>query len=460
MDQLRSYITEHWFAIVVPVTTFVLVFIGLMWVRTWAYRGMERQLKRSKEPLEGVLVQAIRLPSILWCLIISSYLAVASSHVPADGKIIAGKAFWSIFVISVTISILYIVRGLVEAYGSRLKLPWHTQALGKNIARVSVIVVAVLVVLGIWGAPISPIILIIAVAALVAALAFRDAVPNLLAGLELTATQLVKVGDFVKLETGEEGYIVQLSWDNTSIRALDGSTVVIPNSRLVRHTVTNYGRPLKKARDTFRFYSRTHLTELTGLKARNLVELRDVLKGVPDSVVYYHTHNFVEEHHFLTPEPSNDFAFWVSDALGDEVLAERLTSISTIDFPSLAALKESLVGIIEESLAVKPELRQAMEGREFYFMKSVGIIMPTPYVASDLREFVESLKKISLGSLYFHLFESRLRLGWGVNDFSRWLKDSLDEPELAAEIDRLNPYTYTLEGLRSTLIQLIEKSLK
>jgi hypothetical protein len=57
------------------------------------------------------------------------------------------------------------------------------------------------------------------------------------------------------------------------------------------------------------------------------------------------------------------------------------------------------------------------------------------------------------------MFEAKLRLGKGKNDFSAWIESSLDEPELAAEISRINPYTYTLEGLRLSLIQLIEKRL-
>jgi hypothetical protein len=51
-------------------------------------------------------------------------------------------------------------------------------------------------------------------------------------------------------------------------------------------------------------------------------------------------------------------------------------------------------------------------------------------------------------------------LGKGLNDFSTWLQDSLGEAELAEDIARLDPYTYTLEGLRSALIQLIEKRIK
>ncbi|MDO9027748.1 MAG: DUF5752 family protein, partial [Candidatus Roizmanbacteria bacterium] len=63
-------------------------------------------------------------------------------------------------------------------------------------------------------------------------------------------------------------------------------------------------------------------------------------------------------------------------------------------------------------------------------------------------------------SLYFHIFESRLRLHRGVNDFSIWLQDCLDEKELSDKIAVLDPYNYTIEGLRSLIIQLIEGQIQ
>ena len=83
--------------------------------------------------------------------------------------------------------------------------------------------------------------------------------------------------------------------------------------------------------------------------------------------------------------------------------------------------------------------------------------MPTPYVAWNLREFVECLKKIGVHSLYFHIFEARLRLERVTNDFSFWIKTSVGEPELAVEISRLDPYTFTLEALRGEIITRVEK---
>jgi hypothetical protein len=217
---------------------------------------------------------------------------------------------------------------------------------------------------------------------------------------------------------------------------------------------------VKKSREPFRFFDRVHLTELTGIKAKNLKELVDILKNAPDSIVYYHTHHFLEEHHYLTPEPANDFAVWVSAVLGDEVLGENLASIDAFGFPALSALRERIVNVIGEYISSGQELRKAPEGREFYFMKWVSVILPTPYAARDLREFVEALRKLRLGSLYFHIFESRLRLGKVTNDFSVWMKDILEEQELAEAIEKVDPYTYTLEGVRSQLIKLVERRIK
>ncbi|MGB9716744.1 MAG: DUF5752 family protein [Thermodesulfovibrionales bacterium] len=199
---------------------------------------------------------------------------------------------------------------------------------------------------------------------------------------------------------------------------------------------------------------------MTGLKAKNLSELVNILEDVPESVIYYHTHHFVEEYHYLSPQPANDFALWVGDALGDEILAEKLANIDTFEFSNIGELRERIIAVINEDLSIRGNGRTAPEGSEFYFIKSISVILPTPYVAHDLREFIEVLREVSINSLYFHIFESRLRLQRGVNDFSIWLQDCLDEKDLADKIAVLDPYNYTIEGLRTVIIQLIEERIR
>ena len=218
---------------------------------------------------------------------------------------------------------------------------------------------------------------------------------------------------------------------------------------------------LTRAAEPFRFYTRLHLTELTGLKAANLPQLVRLLKSVPGGCIYYHTHRFLQQHQYLSPEPPNDFAYWVREILGDEELGERLASIDIIEFSTIRGLREKIVETIEIYLEQMPEakMRFPREGGEFHFRKAVSFILPTDHISYDLREFVETLKRITIDSIYFHIFEARLRLEKETNDFSYWIETSLGNRELALAIARLDPYIYTMEDLRRTIAGLIEKEI-
>lgn len=460
VNTVADWMSRQWPLIVIPVTVFLFSLVATLWLRRLAYNIVKRWLARISGEWVQIILRSFRIPTVLWCLFISIYLGVVVSSLPQDWRDPTSRGLWTIFIVSLTIAAVNIVSGLLMLYGMKIRVPRESLIVLRNAARVAILIVGVLTIMETWGVPTSPILMLIVVLVLVAALALRDAVPNLFAGFQLSATQQIKVGDYIKLDSGEEGYVLELGLNNTRIEALDESTIIIPNNRLLQRTVINYGHPLKKAKEPFRFNSRTHLKELTGLKAKNLRELVENLKTVPNSVVYYHAHHFLEEYQYLAPEPSNDFALWVTDALGNEVLGERLASTDTFAFANLEALRERLVSIIGEYLTTAPDIREAMPGREFHFIKSISFIFPTRYVAHDLREFVEALRQISVDSLFFHIFESRLRLGKGLNDFSIWLENSLGDAELAREIGRLDPYTYTLEGLRTSLIQIIEKRIK
>jgi len=214
-----------------------------------------------------------------------------------------------------------------------------------------------------------------------------------------------------------------------------------------------------RANHSFRFYTLWSMVELTGLFARDFRELSENLKTVPGSVIYYHTHHYLKQHQSLSPEPPNDFAYWATQILGEVSLGERLASIDTIRYSSLRSLREKIISVIQSYLQETKEVRRAQQGQEFCFMKSRSFIAPTAYEVWDLLEFAQSISKVSILSLYHHMFEARLRLERGTNDFSNWLESELDEKSLALSISRLDPYTQTLENLRAQILKLTEMRL-
>jgi len=212
----------------------------------------------------------------------------------------------------------------------------------------------------------------------------------------------------------------------------------------------------KKAKNPFQFYTSVTLKELTGKKARNLRELVELTKEVPGSVIYYHTHLFLQRHQSFSPEPPNAFAYWAFYILGEYKLGEELSSIDICEFSSIRELREKIIKTIESHLFESKEpMRQVPEGREFEFIKARSFVMPTGFTAHNLKEFSMILEKVTIRSIYFHIFESRLRLEKGINDFSFWTGTSAYAPELAKTIASLDPYSFTMEGLRRKIISVV-----
>lgn len=210
------------------------------------------------------------------------------------------------------------------------------------------------------------------------------------------------------------------------------------------------------------FYFRTELplVFMTGWKAHDLEGLYEGLRQVPDSSVYHHTHHCLQQ--LPGPsEPANDFAQWVRQVLKNEPVAERLAAVDIYRYHTLKDLREAILAVLERALQgeARPAGYEAQAGEEFIFLTSRLYNLPTPYVACDLREFADCLSKVSVQSLYYHIFEALLRPPYGTNDFSAWLSDCLGETELAQRIGRLDPYTRALETLRGEILEEVQKRL-
>jgi MoaA/NifB/PqqE/SkfB family radical SAM enzyme len=210
----------------------------------------------------------------------------------------------------------------------------------------------------------------------------------------------------------------------------------------------------KVAKQPFRFKTTSLLVEITGKKAHHLKEFVIVLKEIDVSSVFYHTHHSFREFSFAPQEFTNDFARWVSDDLEEKILAERLASINIGEYTELEFLRARLVNIIVDHLIMSHEIRIAPPGREFYFLRSIGIVANTPFEAGTLKELAERLKKVDLHSIYFHFFSARFRLHHKTNDFSKWIRENLDDNETAEKIEKLDPYFMTMEQLRHKIISI------
>ena len=112
-----------------------------------------------------------------------------------------------------------------------------------NIARLAVLLVGVLFLLSNLGVSVGPLLTALGVGGLAVALALQDTLANLFAGVHLLASKKVQVGDFIRLDTGEEGQIIDINWRNTTVQQVQNNHAIIPNAKLAQSVVINYFRP-------------------------------------------------------------------------------------------------------------------------------------------------------------------------------------------------------------------------
>jgi hypothetical protein len=212
------------------------------------------------------------------------------------------------------------------------------------------------------------------------------------------------------------------------------------------------------ARAPFYFNSAAHLLRIGRERATNLAELLEGLRACPNDSIFEHTFQTLQDHHFIREGFSNDFAHWAFAACNEVGLAERLAAIDVREFTSISDLRNQLVEIVEEYLKRNPSAPDRAALEPFYFCASDTVVIPTPFVARNLVEFIESLKKVSIHSVHHHFIEARLRIKLNSNDFSVWLDEEMDLGPLADRLNRIDIYTATLDDVRDQIVHILERA--
>lgn len=210
--------------------------------------------------------------------------------------------------------------------------------------------------------------------------------------------------------------------------------------------------------EPFEFRQCVIILKATGKKAKNVRELRDLISTVSDDCIFHHTYQYFLKGHIL--EYTNDFAHWAGESLEERALSERLSNIDPYDFKDMKDLRSELIKVIDDYLKVFPEPRETMPGEEFYFNETVTLIFPVGIRARNLAEFLTAMRHINAASIYYHFYEARIRLGGGIDDFSRWIEDAFAKEELANRIRSIDPFMHSLEDIKKHIIEEVEEEVR
>ncbi|WP_455393160.1 DUF5752 family protein [[Eubacterium] cellulosolvens] len=210
--------------------------------------------------------------------------------------------------------------------------------------------------------------------------------------------------------------------------------------------------------EPFKFYYESGITSYTTVKADSITSLFKGIEKVSESSIFYHLHHSYFRMHFTTADYMNDFARWIWVNIGDKSISEKIAIINPFLFDSIKACRKQLLKSLKEYIGGGELFPRVSRDREFYFIELKSFIHPTGYEANNLKEFIKGIERISISGLFYHLIDSRIRVGRQTNDFSQWLKNELGEHEKAEEISKLNLFSLNLWDIRNEIISILEKT--
>ncbi len=232
--------------VLIPAITALLSITILFLVRGIAFKILHRWAGRTDTMVDDIILNSFRIPSVYWCIAIGLYIGIAVSELSEKYVFYISKTIHIIIIFSITIAVANLSGRIFRNYVQKSELPIPTTGLAYGILKGTILVIGFLIILSVLGISITPLLTALGVGGLAVALALQDTLANLFAGIHILVEKSLRVGDFIRLETGQEGYVDDITWRTTRIRMLPNNMVVIPNSKLAQSIVTNYYLPEKR----------------------------------------------------------------------------------------------------------------------------------------------------------------------------------------------------------------------
>ena len=250
---------------------------------------------RQRKSGNTFILQSLRIPSLFWCIAIGLYVALELSELPRKYIIVVDRAIYILIIFSVTIAVANFAVRVFENYVQRSDINIPATGIILGVFKATIIIAGILVILNVLGISIAPLLTALGVGGLAVALALKDTLSNLFAGLHIIASKQVRPGDYIKLNSGEEGVVTDITWRSTTITSSANNIIIVPNANVASAIITNYEFPDRQVSLSVQI-TVPHTIDLERLEKITCAVAREVTGKVPAIVPGYEP--FVRFHTF------------------------------------------------------------------------------------------------------------------------------------------------------------------
>jgi small-conductance mechanosensitive channel len=205
---------------------------------------LRKRAQKTAAKWDDFLVRSLRGLVFVWFLLAGMEIALKTISLAPGTQRLLDRFIVLAALFSGVVFFARCSRGLVSLYMDRMAGVPTT--LFKTVTTAIVYLLGFLIILDYLGISITPIITALGVGGLAIALALQDTLSNLFSGIHILITKKIRPGDYIKIESGGEGYVSDITWRYTTIRGLPNNMIIIPNSKLAQSIVTNFHLPEKE----------------------------------------------------------------------------------------------------------------------------------------------------------------------------------------------------------------------
>ena len=284
---------QPWVDPVVAAGVVVVSILAAALVHLVVFPVVMRLAHRTPNELDGILIQAARWPLNVGILVLGIYLSLTVTlDLPGSVQevvdIVAQASGALLFVILFG---RLVSRGMDWVIEEQAKRDHRTvdPRLLLMLRRVLVTLIyglGLLLVMNTLGIPISPLIAGLGLGGVAVALAIQPTLSNLFAGTYVMTEGVVSPGDYIEMEGGIAGYVLEVGWRSTRLRTWGNNLVVVPNARFAETIITNYYEPEPPV-NVYLTCRVSYSSDLARVEAVSIDVMNRVLETSPHGVKEY-----------------------------------------------------------------------------------------------------------------------------------------------------------------------------
>jgi len=209
--------------------------------------GLKKIVERTPWKWDDILISSFGGVGFIFFTCLGFYLGI--NHVADENSVwmvIFDKSIIIAAILAISLLVSRVTANLLRLSSPKKRDIVPATSIIANITTLFIFIAGFLMILHTVGISIAPMLTAFGIGGLAVALALRETLSNLFAGIHILASRHINPGDFIQIDQEREGYVTDVTWRNTTIKTIQDNIIVIPNSKLVSAIVANYHLPVKE----------------------------------------------------------------------------------------------------------------------------------------------------------------------------------------------------------------------